>query len=98
MWFLEFVLWGHDEGDDLLSSGVFRGPTSFYAELYIILKDHLTNATLIKETSKESQNDLMDSMLTVCQSHIENDIAKANFISVTANNDVSSTSQLILAF
>ncbi|GBN39791.1 hypothetical protein AVEN_217721-1 [Araneus ventricosus] len=61
------------------------------AELDSSLKDHLTSATVFKGTSKEIENDLLDCMLTVCQNHIKNEISKASFVSVIADEttDVS---------
>lgn len=96
----ELALRGHDERDDSLNPGVFRGLINFSAELDTSLKDHLTSATVFKGTSKEIQNDLLGCMLTVCQNHIKNEIAKANFVSVISDEttDVSSASQLVLVF
>ncbi|GBM37489.1 hypothetical protein AVEN_263161-1 [Araneus ventricosus] len=94
----ELALRGHDEREDLLNTEVFRGLINFSAELDSSLKDHLTSATLFKGTSKEIQNDLLDCMLTVCQDHIKNEITKACFVSVIADEttDVSSISQLVV--
>ncbi|GBM91190.1 hypothetical protein AVEN_184527-1 [Araneus ventricosus] len=72
----ELALRGHNEREDSLNTGVFRGLVNFSAELESSLKDHLTSATVRKGTSKEIQNDLLDYMLTVCQNHIKNEILK----------------------
>ncbi|GBO22897.1 hypothetical protein AVEN_3784-1 [Araneus ventricosus] len=96
----ELAFLGHDEREDSLNTGVFRGLINFSVELDSSLKDHLTSATVFKGTSKEIQNDLLDCMLTVCQNHIKNEISKASFVSVIADEttDVSSISQLVVAF
>ncbi|GBN30192.1 Zinc finger MYM-type protein 1 [Araneus ventricosus] len=96
----ELALRGHDERKDSVNTGVFRGLINFSAELDTSLKDHLTSATVFKRMSKEIQNDLLDCMLTVCQNHIRNEISKASFVSVIADEttDVSSISQLVVVF
>ncbi|GBL64900.1 hypothetical protein AVEN_236885-1, partial [Araneus ventricosus] len=70
------------------------------AELDSSLKGHLTSATVFKRMSKEIQNDLLDCMLTVCQNHIKNEISKASFVSVIADETtgVSSICQLVVVF
>ncbi|GBM89092.1 Zinc finger MYM-type protein 1 [Araneus ventricosus] len=96
----ELALRGHDEREDSLNTGVFIGLINFSVELDSSLKDHLTSATVFKGTSKEIQNDLLDCMFTVCQNHIKNEISKASFVSVIADEttDVSSISQLVVVF
>ncbi|GBL86441.1 Zinc finger MYM-type protein 1 [Araneus ventricosus] len=96
----ELALRGHDEHEDLLNTGVFRGLINFSAELDSSLKDHLTSATVFKGTSKEIQHDLLDCMLTVCQNHIKSEISEASFVSVIADEttDVSSICQLAIVF
>ncbi|GBM34209.1 hypothetical protein AVEN_60557-1 [Araneus ventricosus] len=56
----ELSLRGHDEREDSLNTGDFRGLINFSAELDSSLKDHLTSATVFKGMSKEIQNDLLD--------------------------------------
>ncbi|GBN64949.1 hypothetical protein AVEN_135904-1 [Araneus ventricosus] len=96
----ELALRGHDKREDSLNTGVFRGLIDFSAELDSSLKDHLTSATAFKGTSKEIQNDLLDCILPGCQNHIKNEISKASFVSVIADEttDVSSISQLVVVF
>ncbi|GBO37341.1 hypothetical protein AVEN_190479-1 [Araneus ventricosus] len=50
--------------------------------------------------SKEIQNDLLHCMLPGCQDHIKNEISKASFVPVIADEttDVSSISQLVVVF
>ncbi|GBM68907.1 hypothetical protein AVEN_117474-1 [Araneus ventricosus] len=67
----ELAFRGHDEREDSINTGVFRGLINFSAELDSSLKDHLTSAIVSKRTSKEIQNDFLDCMLTVCQNHIK---------------------------
>ncbi|GBN73864.1 hypothetical protein AVEN_189452-1 [Araneus ventricosus] len=96
----ELALRGHDEREDSLNTGVFRGLVNFSAEFDSSLKDHLTNAIVFKGKSKEIQNDLLGCMLTVCRNHMKNEISKASFVSVIADGttDVSSISQLVVVF
>lgn len=89
------ALRGNDKRKDSLCPGVFRGPIYFSAKLDTSLKDYLTSVTGFKGTSKEIQNDLLDYVLTACQSHIKNEISEASFVSIVEDqtSDVSSTFQ-----
>lgn len=96
----ELALRGHDESEESSNPGVFRGLVNFSAELDASLKDHLTNATIFKGTSKQIQNDLLDCMLSVCQENIKKEIANASFVSVIADEttDISASFQLVVVF
>lgn len=83
-----------------MQADVLRGLVNFSATLNNILKEHLDSATVFKGTSKEIQNDLLDSMYQVCQEAIIAEISKCNFVSVMADErtDVSSKFQLVVVF
>lgn len=96
----ELALRGHDETEDSVNPGIFRGLIDFTSELDTLLKDHLKRATVFKGTSKEIQNDLLQCMLDVCRDEIKTEIQQADFLSVIADetSDVSSQYQMIIVF
>jgi len=96
----ELALRGHNEKEDSVNPGIFRGLIDYTSELDSLLKDHLSKATVFRGTSKEIQNDLLQCMLEVCQDEIKAEIKEADFISVIADetSDVSSQYQLVIVF
>ena len=70
----ELALRGHDESEESVNPGIFRGLVDFTSELDSALKEHLNNATLFKGTSKEIQNDLLQCMFEICQEEIRAEI------------------------
>ena len=87
----ELAMHGHDEGDNSLNPGVFKGLINFSAELDLALREHLQQATVFKDTSKNIQNDLLECMLSVCQVHIKKEIVDSKFVSVMSDetSDIS---------
>ena len=67
----ELALRGHNETEDSLNPGVFKGLVNFSSELDQVLKDHLQTATVFKGTSKTIQNELLQCMFEVLQEHIK---------------------------
>ena len=53
---------GHDETDDSLNPGIFRGLVHLMADLGNVISNHLTSATVFKGTFKTVQNELLDCM------------------------------------
>lgn len=94
----ELALRGHDEGENSLNPGIFKGLINFSAELDLALREHLQQATVFKGTSKEIQNDLLDCMLSVCQTHIKKEIADSKFVSVMSDetSDISNIFQMVI--
>lgn len=96
----ELALLCHNEKNDSVNPGIFKGLINFSAELDSALKTHLEKATVFKGTSKMIQNDILDCTLTVCQNKIKNGINQAGFISIVADEatDVSTLFQMFIVF
>lgn len=94
----ELALRGHDEKDGSANPGIFRGLINFTAELDSALKEHMSEATVFRGTSKDIQNDLLQCMLEVCHEKIKEEIERADYVSVIADetSDVSSLTQMVI--
>ncbi|CAH1988766.1 unnamed protein product [Acanthoscelides obtectus] len=97
---LELALRGHDESEDSENRGIFRELINFTSELDTILKEHLKSATLFKGTSKTVQNEILDSMLEVCQQEIRQQINAAEFLAIQCDEttDISHHCQMVMIF
>ena len=95
----ELALHGHEETDDSLNPGIFKGLINF-CSLDVALNEHFEKSSVFKGTSKTIQNELLDCMLQVCQDRIKKEILTAKFISVIADetSDVSNIFQIIMVF
>lgn len=62
------------------------------------MRDHFEKSTVFKGTSKTIQNDLLDSILSVCRNKIVNEIQQSEFISIIVDEttDISNIFQLVL--
>nr|CAH7735511.1 unnamed protein product [Callosobruchus chinensis] len=96
----ELALREHDESDNSDNVGIFHGLINFSAELDATLSDHLKNSSLFTGTSKEIRNDLLQSMLEVCQEQIIEEINNTPFLAIMADQttDVDAKSQLAVIF
>lgn len=96
----ELALRGHDEQQNSLNPGIFKGLVNFSAELDFALRDHLQQATVFKGTSKEIQNDLLECMLSVCQAHIKEEISTSSFVSIISDEttDISNIFQMVIVY
>lgn len=96
----ELALRGHDEQEDSVNPGIFRGLINFSAELDLALRDHLQQATVFKGTSKDIQNDLLECILFVCQAHIKKEIAASKFVSIMSDetSDISNIFQMVIVY
>lgn len=96
----ELALRGHDESNLSSNPGVFRGLINFSAELDVALKDHLEKATVFKGTSKSIQNEILQTMFSVCQEEISKEIKEADYLSVIVDEttDVSNKYQMVVVF
>ncbi|KAE9536827.1 hypothetical protein AGLY_006889 [Aphis glycines] len=70
----ELPLRGHDEKVSSKNQGIFRGILDLCINLNSSLNDHFEKSTVFKGTSKTIQNDLLDSILSVCRNKIVNEI------------------------
>lgn len=96
----ELELRGHDESTSSSNPGVFRGLINFSAELDVDLKEHLEKAPVFKGTSKTIQNEILQTMFSVCQEEISKEIKEADYLSVIADetSDVSNIFQVAIVF
>ncbi|KAM4567259.1 zinc finger MYM-type protein 1-like isoform 2-T3 [Odontesthes bonariensis] len=94
----ELALRGHDETDSSENPGIFQGLVDFVASLDNLLEEHLKTATVFKGTSKKVQNELLDCMLSVVRSFIQEEVRNANFVAFQADEttDISTHCQLVL--
>ncbi|XP_057658705.1 zinc finger MYM-type protein 1-like [Diorhabda carinulata] len=96
----ELALRGHDEQEDSVNPGIFRGLINFSGELDLALRDHLQQATVFKGTAKDIQNDLLECMLSVCQAHIKKEIAESKFVSIMSDetSGISNVFQMVIIY
>ena len=76
----------------------FSGLVDFVASLDNVLEEHLKTATVFKGTSKKVQNELLDCMLSVVRSYIQEEVKNATFVAIQADEttDISTHCQLVL--
>ncbi|CAH2002855.1 unnamed protein product [Acanthoscelides obtectus] len=93
----ELALRGHDGTQN---PGIFRGLINFSAELDTTLSEHIKNASIFKETSKEIHNDLPDCILEVCHEAIIKQINRASYLAIIADEttDIAGETQLVTIF
>jgi hypothetical protein len=96
----ELALRGHDESDMSNNPGIFRGLIDFVSELDSIFKEHMEKSTVFKGKSKTIQNQILDSMLAVIQTHIIQEIDQTNFVAIQVDEttDSSNKTQMIFIF
>ena len=94
----ELPLRGHNETDDSENPGVFLGLVQYTSKFDVSLKAHLNSGKAFKGTSKTIQNDLLDSMLEICQAQIEEEISKSDFLAVMCDDttDCSDKTQMVI--
>lgn len=96
----ELALRGHYESASSSNPGVFLGLIDFSAQLDSVLKQHLEKASVFKGTSKTIQNEILQTMFSICQEEISKEIKEADYLSVIADetSDVSNIFQMAIVF
>ncbi|KAJ1169036.1 hypothetical protein NDU88_000943 [Pleurodeles waltl] len=96
----ELVLRGHDETEESLNPGVFRGLVDFVSSIDSAMEAHLKSATVFKGTSKTIQNELLDCMLEVTRETIVQQLRSTDYVAIQADDttDVSTKTQSVLVF
>lgn len=89
----EIPLRGHDETENSLNPGIFRGLINFAKKLDSDLKKHFDTCTVFKGISKTIQNELLECVLQVVRSEIKREIKEASFIAVMADDTTDSSEQ-----
>ena len=103
---LKFIGWhelslrGHDERGGSSNRGVFLDIVEYTASRDSALRDHLDAATVSKGTSKNTQNDLLDSMYEIYLHHLALEIGNCEFLSIQSDEttDITCVSQLAVVF
>lgn len=93
----ELALRGHDETEETDNPGIFKGLINYTAALDSVLKDHLQNSTVFKGTSKTIQNELLDTILSVCRKNVVTEISTIDFISLQADETTDSSCKTQMA-
>ena len=96
----ELPLRGHDETSHSTNPGVFRGLIDFACELDSTLREHMSSNAAFKGTSKTIQNDILDSILCICQNYIKSEILKSDFMACMTDEttDIQDKSQMVVVF
>jgi len=92
----ELPIQDHNEKTSSKNLGIFHGILDLYIDLDSSLRDHFEKSAVFRGTSKTIQNDLLDSILSVYQNKIVNEIQQSEFISIIVNEttDISNIFQL----
>ena len=92
----ELPLRGNDESEMSSNRGAFLDLLEYTASMDEKLRDHLSNATVARNTSKDIQNDLLDSIYEIYLAQIESEISSCEFVSIQSDEttDVTCASQL----
>ena len=78
--------------------GAFLDLLEYTANMNEKLRDHLTNATGARNTSKDIQNNLLDSIYEVYLAQVESELSSSEFVSMQSNEttEVACASQLAM--
>ena len=89
---------GHDETTQSENPGVFLGLIDFACNLDPSLRKHMDSNAAFKGTSKTIQNEILDSIMFVCQDHIRNEISKSDFLAIMTDEttDMQDKSQMVI--
>ena len=96
----ELPLRGHDETVQSKNRGVFLGLIEFACDLDPTLREHMSSSSAFKGTSKTIQNDILDSIMFVCQDHIKSEILKSDFLAIMSHetSDMQDKTQMVVVF
>ncbi|KAJ1203148.1 hypothetical protein NDU88_006942 [Pleurodeles waltl] len=96
----ELALRGHDETEESINPGVFRGLVDFVSGIDSAMEAHLKSATVFKGTAKTIQNELLDFMLEVTRETIVQQLRSTDYVAIQADDttDVSTKTQSVLVF
>jgi len=96
----ELPIRGHDESSTSLNSGVFHGLLDFITQFDQSFKSPFESDSDFNGISETFQNDILDSILQICQQAIKAEIQAADFLAVMVDEttDVSDKSQVAVVF
>lgn len=95
----ETPLHGHDEKDDSVNPGIFRGLINFASKLDPDLKNHLETSMVFKSVSKNIQNEILDCLLQIYrEEEIMTEIREASSLAIVADDTtiISEHTQMII--
>ena len=87
----ELPLRGNDESEMSSNRGAFLNLLEYIASMDDKLRDYLTNAKVARNTSKDIQNDLLDSIYEVYLAQVESEMSSCEFVSIQSNETIEVT-------
>ena len=77
---------------------MFLGLIEFACDLDPTLREHMNSSSVFKGTSKTIQNDILDSIMFVCQDHIKSEILKSDFLAIMSDEttDMQDKTQMVV--
>ena len=81
----ELLLPGNDESEMSSNRGAFLDLLECTVNMDEKLRDHLTNATVARNTSKDIPDDLLYSIYEVYLAQVESEISSCEFVSIQSN-------------
>ena len=91
---------GHDETEQSSNRGAFLDLLDYTATKDKELRYHLDTSTVVRNTSKDIQNELLDAMYQIYIGQLQSDISSCDFLSIQSDEttDVTCISQLAVVF
>ena len=79
---------------------MFLGLIEFACDLDPTLQEYMGSNFVFKGTSKTIQNDILDSIMVVCQDHIKSEILKSDFLAIMTDEttDMQDKTQMVVVF
>jgi hypothetical protein len=96
----EIAFRGHNEDSSSINKGNYLELLDLLSREEQLLREHFMSNSVFKGTSSDIQNDLISCITSVLKTKISNELQKANFISIQADEttDVSCKSQMSIIF
>ncbi|KAE9523304.1 hypothetical protein AGLY_016252 [Aphis glycines] len=96
----EIAFRGHNEDSSSINKGNYLELLDLLSREEQLLREHFMSNSVFKGTSSDIQNDLISCITSVLKTKISNELKKANFISIQADEttDVSCKSQMSIIF
>ncbi|KAI2655676.1 Zinc finger MYM-type protein 1 [Labeo rohita] len=82
----EYAFHGHDESDTSKNKGNFVQLLKSFSEFDPAFAEHLKTSTIFKGTSKSIQNDIIQSIATVVNNEINQDVQSTDFFAIQADD------------
>ena len=91
---------GHDETTHSKNPDVFFGLIDFACNLDPSLRKHMDSNAAFKGTSKTIQNEILNSIMFICQDHIKNENLKFYFLTIITDKatDMQDKSPMVIDY